>query len=123
MTTSMTGARLVVIFLPSLGLPVLLSFTPDCWPYASTARQHLLAECSRWTSHNSDAPSRCHYSHLSQAASRSIHFSKRSRGFEYLYYRNRVQTILEDVDILRSGYTFRHWALKSWERQTDCEGD
>jgi hypothetical protein len=47
-------------------------------------------------------PHHCHYSRLSQAASRSIYFSKGLRGFEYLYCGDRVQ-IPEGIEILPTG--------------------
>ena len=70
-------------------------------------------------------PPRCHCSRLSKATSRSIHFSKRLRGFEYLYCRGRTKIILEAVEILptEDAYRFPRWAPDSRERRTDCEGD
>lgn len=55
-------------------------------------------------------------------ANRSIHFSKRLHDFKYLYYRDRVQTMLEGIEIPpQKMYTT--FLPDSQERQTDCERD
>lgn len=62
-------------------------------------------------------PLHCYYSRLSQAAPRSIHFTKRMYDIEYLYCCDRVQTVLEGVEILPNECTFPHRAPNSQEHQ------
>jgi len=68
----------------------------------------------------------CSYSHLFQAASRSVRFSEGSHGFDISIH-DHVQITLEGVEIFPTEYPYRflHRAPDSWDtrqivKKIDC---